>query len=98
MGPAPGWTGIRNRGAARGAAWPLPHPQLEMAGTLGPTAGWMIVVYLTSLALMLVTSLWRLNELSSLVEHVWGLQNFRTLWTTSVYRTITFRTAGMALA
>lgn len=58
----------------------------------------MLVIYLASLALMLVTALWRLNELSSQIERVWGLRNFQTLWNTSVYRTITVRTVGMALA
>jgi putative spermidine/putrescine transport system permease protein len=58
----------------------------------------MLVVYLTSLVLMLVTAFWGLNELSSQIERVWGLQNFQTLWNTSVYRTITIRTVGMAAA
>jgi putative spermidine/putrescine transport system permease protein len=74
------------------------HPRLKLWLTLGPTAVWMLVIYLASLALMLVTAFWRLNELSSQIERVWGLQNFQTLWQTSVYRTITVRTVGMAAA
>jgi len=74
------------------------HRRLKLWITLGPTALWMLVIYLASLGLMLVTALWRLNELSSQIERVWGLQNFQTLWEGSVYRTITFRTVGMALA
>ncbi len=58
----------------------------------------MLVIYIASLALMLVTAFWKLNELSSQIERVWGLQNFQTLWSTSVYRTITIRTVGMAAA
>ena len=74
------------------------HPRLRLWLTLGPTATWMLVIYLASLALMLVTAFWQLNELSSQIERVWGLQNFQTLWQTSVYRTITVRTVGMAAA
>ena len=74
------------------------HPRLKLWLTLGPTATWMLVIYLASLALMLVTAFWQLNELSSQIERVWGLQNFQTLWQTSVYRTITIRTVGMAAA
>src|SRR5439155_5078029 len=74
------------------------HPRLKLWLTLGPTAAWMLVIYLASLTLMLVTAFWRLNELSSQIERVWGLQNFQTLWRSSVYRTITARTLGMAVA
>ena len=55
------------------------HPRLKLWLTLGPTATWMLVIYLASLALMLVTAFWRLNELSSQIERVWGLQNFQTI-------------------
>jgi putative spermidine/putrescine transport system permease protein len=74
------------------------HRRLKLGLTLGPTAAWMVVIYLASLSLMLVTAFWRLNELSSQIERVWGLQNFQTLWSTPVFRTITIRTAGMAAA
>ena len=74
------------------------HPRMKLWITLGPTAVWMLVIYLTSLALMLITALWKLNELSSQLERVWGLQNFQTIVKTPVYRTITIRTLGMAIA
>jgi putative spermidine/putrescine transport system permease protein len=74
------------------------HPRLKLALLLGPTAVWMVVVYLASLALLLATSFWRLNSLTSQVERVFGLHNFETLLHDSVYRTITLRTMGMAVA
>jgi putative spermidine/putrescine transport system permease protein len=98
MDSAPASPKIRDGFVMRVSATLFRHRKLKLAVTLGPTVGWMVAVYLTSLALMLVTSFWRLNELSSQVEHVWGLQNFKTLWSTPVYRTITFRTMGMAAA
>ena len=98
MNTAPASSKIRDGFVMRVSATLFRHRKLKLAVTLGPTVGWMVAVYLTSLALMLVTSFWRLNELSSQVEHVWGLQNFKTLWSTPVYRTITFRTMGMAAA
>ena len=84
--------------ARRASAALFRHPRLKLWITLGPTAIWMLVVYLASLALMLVTAFWRLNELSSQIERVWGLQNFQTLWNSSSTRIITLRTAGMAAA
>lgn len=74
------------------------HPKVKLGATLGPTLAWMVVIYLASLSLMFVTSFWRLNELSSQVERVWGLQNYQTLLQTSVYRTIALRTIGIAAA
>ena len=74
------------------------HRRLKLWITLGPTATWMLVIYLASLLLMLVTAFWGLNELSSQIERVWSLGNFQTLWNTPVYRTITARTVGMAAA
>ena len=93
-------TGAPSRGslARRVSAGLFRHRRLKLWITLGPTAAWMLVVYLTSLALMLITAFWRLNELSSQIERVWGWQNFQTLWHTSVYRTIAIRTVGMAAA
>jgi putative spermidine/putrescine transport system permease protein len=74
------------------------HRKVKLGFTLGPTLAWMVVIYLASLALMLVTSFWRLNELTSQVERVWGFQNYQTLMNTPVYRTIAFRTIGIAAA
>jgi putative spermidine/putrescine transport system permease protein len=84
--------------ATRVSAALFRRPRLRLALTLGPTLAWMVLVYLTSLALMLLTAFWRLNELSSKIERVWGFQNFQTLWHDQVYRTIALRTAGMAAA
>jgi putative spermidine/putrescine transport system permease protein len=74
------------------------HPRIKLALMLVPPLGWLIVVYLISLSLLLATSFWRLNVLTSQVEHVWGTQNYHTLLDQSVYRTIVFRTVGMAAA
>lgn len=74
------------------------HPRLKLAILLGPPVGWMLVVYLTSLALLLATAFWRLNALTSQIERVFGLTNFQTLVDGSVYRKIVLRTVGMAAA
>lgn len=74
------------------------HPRAKLALMLTPPLGWLVVVYLISLSLLLISSFWRLNVLTSQIEHVWGLQNYRTLVRQSVYRTIALRTAGMAAA
>lgn len=82
----------------RSSAFLFRHRRLRLTATLGAPLTWMIVVYLLSILLMLATSFWRLNALTSEVEHVWGLQNYRTILTQPVYRIITLRTLTMAIA
>jgi putative spermidine/putrescine transport system permease protein len=57
---------------------------------------WLGVAYLGALAALLVTSLWMQNDFTGNIERVWTLENFKTLFTVDVYRTITLRTIGIA--
>jgi putative spermidine/putrescine transport system permease protein len=66
--------------------------------TLGPPLAWMVVIYLGSLAILLVSSLWRLDVFSGEIVRQPSLVNFQTLLDNDVYRTITLRTVGIALA
>jgi putative spermidine/putrescine transport system permease protein len=84
--------------AGRVSAGLFRHPRVKLALMLTPPLGWLTLVYLVSLTLLLATSFWRLNVLTSEIEHVWGLQNFQTLADQPVYRTIVLRTVGIAAA
>ena len=57
---------------------------------------WLGVAYLGALGALFITSLWSQNAFTGEVERVWTLDNFRTLFTEDVYRTITLRTLGVA--
>jgi putative spermidine/putrescine transport system permease protein len=57
---------------------------------------WLGVAYLGALAALFITSLWSQNAFTGEVERVWTLDNFRTLFTEDVYRTIALRTLGVA--
>jgi putative spermidine/putrescine transport system permease protein len=74
------------------------RPRAALGLLLGLPAGWMAIVYFGSLALLLVTAFWYLDPRTSEVVHDWTLKNFETLLTQPVYRTITLRTVGMAIA
>jgi putative spermidine/putrescine transport system permease protein len=74
------------------------HPRGKLALMLAPPLGWLVLVYLVSLALLLLTSFWRLNVLTSQIERAWSLSNYQTLVQGSVYRTIVLRTVGIAAA
>jgi putative spermidine/putrescine transport system permease protein len=74
------------------------RPRTRLGLLLLPPLGWMLVVYLGALALLFATAFWRLDPLTSAIQRTWGLQNFRTLLSDSVYRVITVRTVGIAAA
>jgi putative spermidine/putrescine transport system permease protein len=57
---------------------------------------WLGVAYLGALAALLITSLWAQNDFTGDIERVWTLDNFRTLLTVDVYRSITVRTVLVA--
>ena len=82
----------------RASAFLFRHRGAQLGLTLGPTLTWMAVIYLFSLAVLLVSSFWQVNALTSETEHIWGLQNYRTILHGSVYWRITFRTVMLAAA
>jgi putative spermidine/putrescine transport system permease protein len=72
-----------------------------MGAELSVPLAWMVVVYLGSLAALLVTALYRLQDdptgLVTSLDTTLGLENFRRLWNSDVYRTVTFRTITAAV-
>jgi len=56
------------------------------------------LVYLASLAALFVSSFWSVNPFTTEIEHIWNVDNYRTLWEASAYRTIALRTIGIAAA
>ena len=65
---------------------------------LSAPLAWMLLVYVVALAALLITSLWSVDSLSSEIDRTWTLDNFRTLVENEVYRKVTVRTVGVALA
>jgi putative spermidine/putrescine transport system permease protein len=74
------------------------HPRLRLGSTVGPPSAWIILIYLIPLVLLLVAAFWTLNVLTAQVEHTFTLSNFENLFRDPVYKTITIRTLGMAVA
>jgi putative spermidine/putrescine transport system permease protein len=72
------------------------RPGLRVGLLLTPPMLWLGVAYLGALAALLITSLWSQNDFTGNIQRVWTLQNFKDLFTIEVYRTITFRTIGIA--
>ncbi|MBM0123604.1 ABC transporter permease [Pimelobacter simplex] len=71
---------------------------LRLSLLLSAPLAWMLLVYVVALAALLITSLWSVDSLTSEIDRTWTFDNFRTLLDNEVYRTVTFRTLGVALA
>jgi putative spermidine/putrescine transport system permease protein len=74
------------------------RPGLQAGSLLAGPVGWLVVGYLGSLAVLLVTSFWTLGELSGEIEKTFTLDNYKDVVTTDVYRDVTARTVAIAAA
>jgi putative spermidine/putrescine transport system permease protein len=70
--------------------------RLQLLLLLTPPIGWFGVVYLGSLAILLLSAFWYLDPATSAVRHDFSLQNFQLLASSEVYRTIAIRTVVVA--
>ena len=72
------------------------RPRLQVGGLLAAPLGWLVVLYLGSLAVLLVAALWTIGAVSGEIERTLSLDNFDTLVQEPVYRTIAGRTILIA--
>jgi putative spermidine/putrescine transport system permease protein len=72
------------------------RPRLQVGALLAGPVGWLVVGYLGSLAILLVTAFWSVGELSGEIERTATLDNFRTITEADVYRDVAFRTIVIA--
>jgi putative spermidine/putrescine transport system permease protein len=86
----------KNRGAAPLQRLLWRRPWLRSALLLVPPLAWFLLIYLTSLALLLVTAFWTIDTFTSQIVQVWNLDNFRIILTDPTYRLIIGRTVGLA--
>ncbi|HSS33642.1 MAG TPA: ABC transporter permease [Solirubrobacterales bacterium] len=59
-------------------------------------AAWLVVLYLGSLGVLLITAFWTVDPLSGEVVQGWSLENFESLVNEPVYREIVWRTVRTA--
>ena len=67
-----------------------------MGALLAGPVGWLVIGYLGSLALLLISAFWSLGELSGEIQKDFTLDNFRTIVEEPVYRDIALRTILIA--
>ena len=88
----------RGQAARRVSAMLYRHAGARLAALVTAPALWLVVVYLGSLALLLVTSVWTVNTFTGTVVPVVTLDNFATIFNEGIYRVIIGRTVGIAAA
>jgi putative spermidine/putrescine transport system permease protein len=72
------------------------RPRLQVGTLLAGPVGWLVIGYLGSLAVLLVSAFWSVDALSGEVIQGFGLENFETLLNEPVYRDIVGRTVLIA--
>ena len=93
IGPA----GASSR-ARRVAAWLHARPRTQKRLLLAVPLFWLVVVYLGSLAILLLNAFWTSDPFTGKVNPFdWSLAAFDQIFGNEVYRTIALRTVGMAI-
>jgi putative spermidine/putrescine transport system permease protein len=73
------------------------RPKLQLGGLLSAPMAWLVILYLGSLAILLVTAFWTVDALSGDVIKEFSLSNFEELVNVPVYRDIVWRTVRTAI-
>jgi putative spermidine/putrescine transport system permease protein len=94
--PAAPSTGPGRRGAL--SAFFAPKRKVRLALLLGAPMLWLVVAYLGSIAVLLLSALWSTDFFTGNVVHSYNLSNLREVYSQSLYRTVTVRTVSVALA
>ena len=72
------------------------RPRAQLGLLLAAPLGWLVIAYLGSLALFLVTSFWSVDSFSGNLVTTPTLDNYVAIFTKEVFRTIAIRTVLMA--
>src|ERR1041384_5136512 len=73
------------------------RPRARLGLLLSVPLLWLGLAYLGSLAALFIAAFWSVNDFTGQIVRAWTLDNFTTLFTGEVYRTITLRTVGVAV-
>jgi putative spermidine/putrescine transport system permease protein len=83
-------------GSARLSAALWRRPWMRATLLLTPPLAWFVLIYLASLGVLLITAFWTVNGFTGQIVRLWNLTNFRDIVVNGAYRSIIFRTIGMA--
>jgi putative spermidine/putrescine transport system permease protein len=73
------------------------RPKLQIGALLSAPMAWLVILYLGSLGVLLITSFWSVDPLSGTVIKEFSFENFEELVNVPVYREIVWRTVRTAV-
>lgn len=74
------------------------HPRVRLSLLLAAPLTWLVLVYVVAMLMLLVTALWSVDSFTGDIVRSWSLDNIVEVLTDSLYRTVTLRTVGVAVA
>jgi putative spermidine/putrescine transport system permease protein len=74
------------------------RPRFRVALLLLLPLAWLLVLYVGSLAMLFITSIWKIDTFTSKVIREFTLQNFIDVFSDRAYFNVTARTVGVAIA
>jgi len=72
--------------------------RISLGLLLAPPMAWLVIAYLGSLAVLLVSAFWSTDSFTGAVVHTFTFDNIMRVATDDLFRTATVRTASVALA
>jgi putative spermidine/putrescine transport system permease protein len=89
---------VRQSFAHRVSAKLYSNSKLRLRLLIAAPLFWLSLVYVAALLALFVTAFWTMDSFTGEVRVVWNVDNFVQLFTDALYRTVTLRTIGIALA
>ena len=74
------------------------HQRSRLIALVSAPLAWILLLYIGSLAMMVVAAFWSVDSFTGSVVRTFGLGNFETLFTQSVYRDVALRSLGVAVS
>jgi len=74
------------------------RPRLQIGALLSGPIAWLVIGYLGSLAVLLISSFWGVSAISGELQKSFTLDNYKELLDQSVYKDVAVRTIGIAAA
>lgn len=74
------------------------RPRVRLGLLLAGPVGWLVIAYLGSLAILFLNAFWTRDPFTGLVIREATIDNFVEVATNPLYRTVTLRSVGMAIA
>jgi putative spermidine/putrescine transport system permease protein len=89
---------IRDTVARRGSVFLSSHPRARLGLLIAAPLTWLVVVYIVALVALLITAFWQVDGFTGEIRIDWTLNNIVTVVTGELYRAVTLRTLGVAIA